>query len=76
MSDRVQDLSQTADLRNHRRTFHSFGRLVLFAILHVALTLGGLALAFLGHIPLIALVLWLGGTLGLISLLTIAATYD
>jgi hypothetical protein len=48
----------------------------LFAILHVALTLGCLALAFIAHIPLIALVLWLGGTIALISLLTIATAYD
>jgi len=76
MTDRVQDLSPAAELRDHRRTFASFGRLVLFAILHVALTLGCLALAFIAHIPSIALVLWLGGTIALISILTIATTYD
>ncbi len=76
MTDRAQDLSPATELSDHRRTFESFGRLVLFAILHVALTLGCLALAFIAHIPLIAFVLWLGGTIALISVFTIATTYD
>ena len=76
MTDSLQDWSPAAELRDHRRTFKSFGRLVWFAILHVALTLGCLALAFIGHIPLIASALWLGGTIGLTSVLTIAASHD
>src|SRR5690349_6472378 len=39
--------ASAAEIRAHRRTFHAFERLVLFAVMHVALTLGCLALAFL-----------------------------
>ena len=42
-------------------------QLVLFAILHIALMLRCLALAFLGNSPLIALILGVGGTAGLIG---------
>ena len=50
MADIVQDPRLTdQDLPAHLQTFHSFSKLVLFAILHIALVLGCLALAFVGH---------------------------
>jgi hypothetical protein len=54
------------DLPAHQQTFHRFNRLVLFAILHIGLVLGSLALAFLGHSPLIATLLGVGGTAALL----------
>lgn len=60
------DPVSTAEVREHRRTFFAFERLVLFAILHIVLTLSCLALAFLGHASTIALLFWIGGTLTLI----------
>lgn len=54
------------ELREHQETFHSFSKLVLFAILHIMLILVCMALAFLGHIPVLALLLGLGGTLALL----------
>jgi isoprenylcysteine carboxyl methyltransferase (ICMT) family protein YpbQ len=59
------------DLRAHEQTFHRFGKLVLFAILHVMLVLSCLALAFLGHSPLIALFLGIGGTALLLAVFTV-----
>lgn len=59
------------DLRAHEKTFHSFSKLVLFAILHIMLVLSCLALAFLGNAPLIALIAGVGGT---VLLLTLFAT--
>jgi hypothetical protein len=59
--------SANAEVRAHRRTFIAFERLVLFAAMHVALTLSCLALAFLGHIPVIAVLLGVGGTVALIA---------
>jgi Bacterial aa3 type cytochrome c oxidase subunit IV len=56
------------DLRAHEKTFHSFGKLVLFAILHIMLVLSCLALAFLGNAPLIALIAGVGGTVLLLAL--------
>ena len=50
-------------------------RLVLFAILHIGLTLACLAPAFVAHAPLISLVMWIGGTLAMIAVVTIAANY-
>lgn len=55
------------ELREHQETFHSFSKLVLFAVLHVALVLVCLALAFLGHIPVLSVLLGLGGTLALVA---------
>ena len=54
------------ELREHQETFHSFSKLVLFAVLHVTLVLACLALAFLGHILVLAVLLGLGGTLALL----------
>jgi len=61
----VTDLHM-AEGRAHRRTFVTFERLVLFAAMHITLTLACLALAFIGHVPVIALLLGIGGTLVLI----------
>lgn len=55
-----------AELEEHRQSYFAFERLVLFAALHVALTLSCAALAFIGGIHLLALLFWLGGTLALI----------
>ena len=54
------------ELREHQETFHSFSKLVLFAVLHITLILVCMALAFVGHIPVIAVLLGLGGTLALL----------
>ena len=72
MADIVQDprLSDQ-DLPAHVQTFHSFNKLVLFAILHIALVLGCLALAFLGHVPLLATLIGVGGTVVLLAIFAI-----
>jgi hypothetical protein len=75
MADTTENFTAAAELRTHRRTFDSFARLVLFAILHIGLTLACLALAFLAHVPLIALVIWIGGTLAMIAAFTVSANY-
>ena len=74
MADTMHDSS--AELRTHRRTLQSFERLVLLAILHVSITLACLALAFLAHVPLIALVIWIAGTLAMTVTLAVAANYN
>lgn len=55
------------ELRDHQETFHSFNKLILFAVLHIGLVLACMALAFLGHVPVLALLLGLGGTVALIG---------
>jgi hypothetical protein len=72
MADIVQDPRLTdQDLPAHLQTFHSFNKLVLFAILHIALVLGCLALAFLGHVPLLATLIGVGGTVALLAVFAI-----
>jgi hypothetical protein len=69
MADTVHDPELAgAELRDHVQTFHSFSKLVLFAILHIMLVLSCLALAFLGNAPLIALLAGVGGTVLLLAL--------
>ena len=72
MADIVHD-PRLADpeLRDHQQTFTSFSKLVLFAILHIVLVLGCLALAFLGNAHLLALILGVGGTVALLVAFTI-----
>lgn len=53
------------EIEEHRRTFSDFHHLVVFAALHVALSLACVALAFVGHTHWIALLAWIGGTLTL-----------
>ena len=57
---------EITEIRAHRRTFVTFERLVLFAAMHITLTLACLALASIGNVPVIALLLGVGGTLALI----------
>ena len=69
MADILRDPELASqDLRAHEQTFHSFNKLVLFAILHIMLVLSCLALAFLGNAPLIALSAGVGGTVLLLAL--------
>jgi hypothetical protein len=72
MADILQD-QRTADqdLPAHRQTFHSFNKLLLFAILHIVLVLSCLALAFLGNVPLLATLLGVGGTVALLAAFSI-----
>ena len=67
MSDTLPDFQASRDLQSHRETFHAFSKVVLFAVLHIVLVLGCLALAFLGNSPLIALFLGVAGTITLIA---------
>lgn len=56
-----------ADLPAHEQTYATFNKIVLFAVLHIMLMLVCLALAFLGHTPVLAVILGLGGTVALIA---------
>ena len=72
MADIVRDPRLTdQELPAHLQTFHSFNKLVLFAILHIALVLGCLALALLGHVPLLATLIGVGGTVALLAVFAI-----
>ena len=72
MADTVQDPRLVdQDLRAHQETFHSFSKLVLFAILHITLVLGCLALAFVGNVPLLATLIGVGGTVVLLAIFAI-----
>lgn len=51
------------ELEDHRRSFSTFRHMVVFAALHIALTLACLALAFVGNAQLTGFLIWLAGTL-------------
>lgn len=73
MADTVHDPGLDAqDLRTHRETFHSFGKVLLFAILCIGLILACLALAFLGNIPLLSLLIGVAGMMALVVAFAVA----
>jgi fatty acid desaturase len=55
------------EMREHLRSYISFERLVLFAVLHVALALACLALAFMADVPMLAFLFFLAGSLTIIA---------
>jgi hypothetical protein len=55
------------EMRAHRLSYMTFERLVLFSLLHIALVLACLALAFLGDLPVIAFLFGAGGSLAIIA---------
>ena len=64
----------TQEVREHRRSFLKFERIVQFSVMHIALILSCLALAFLGNVPWIGFLLGVGGTLALITWFSVTAT--
>ncbi len=68
------DSTVTQEAREHRRSFITFERIVQFAVMHIALILSCLALAFLGNVPWIGFLLGVGGTLALIAWVSASQT--
>jgi len=54
------------DYPAHLHTYEAFNKLVLFGILFVLLVLVCMALGLLGNVPLLAVLLGIGGTVALI----------
>ena len=63
-------------MRAHRRSFLTFERLLLFSLLHIVLVLVCLALAFLGNVPVIAFLLGIVGSMGMIAAFVIGGVSD
>jgi hypothetical protein len=61
------DPAATQELQEHRRSYITFERMVQFAVMHIALILSCLALAFLGNVPWLGFLLGVGGTIALIA---------
>jgi hypothetical protein len=59
-------LNPPGEVRTHRESFETFLKFALFAVMHVGLVLVCLALGFLGHAAVLALLLGLGGTAALV----------
>jgi len=59
------------DLPAHMKTYQSFSKLVLFAILFIVLLLACMALGLVGSLPIFALLLGIGGTLALLITFTV-----
>lgn len=69
------DPTATQELREHRRSYVTFERMVQFAVMHIALILSCLALAFFGNVGWIAFLLGVGGTIALIAWFVITAPH-
>lgn len=54
------------DYPAHLETYTAFNKLVTFSILWIVLLLVSMALGLVGHLPVIALILGVGGTVGLL----------
>ena len=54
------------DYPAHISTYNSFNKLVLFTILFVVLLLSCMALGLVGNVPVLALLIGLGGTFALL----------
>jgi len=54
------------DYRAHMETYTSFNKLVTFTILWIVLLLVSMALGLVGNLPVIALLLGIGGTVALL----------
>lgn len=54
------------DYRAHMETYTSFNKLVTFTILWIVLLLVAMALGLVGNLPVIALLLGIGGTVALL----------
>ncbi len=70
----VSNGDSNQEVREHVRSFVAFRHMVVFAALHIALTLACVALAFIGHIKLLAFLLWVAGTLSMIAVLAVHST--
>jgi Na+(H+)/acetate symporter ActP len=69
----MAEVEMQDDLPAHFQTYHSFNKLVMFAILSIVITLASMALGLVGHAPLIAVLLGVGGN---IALLIVFAVVD
>lgn len=54
------------DYRAHMETYTAFNKLVTFSILWIVLLLVAMALGLVGNLPVIALLLGIGGTVALL----------
>ena len=62
------------EVREHAESYVVFRRIVLYAVMHIAFTVVCLALASLGHATLFAAILWIGGTLTMLTLYVMRTT--
>ncbi len=61
------------DLPAHLQTYHSFSKLVLFAVLFIVLLLASMALGLIGSATIFALLLGIGGTVALLVAFAVLA---
>jgi len=62
----MAEVEMQEDLPAHLQTYHAFNKLVTFAILAVIITLSCMALGLVGHAPVIAVLLGVGGNIALL----------
>jgi len=68
------DSTARQEFSEHRRSFIAFERTMQFAVMHIALILSCLALAFFGDVPWLGFLFGVGGTLALIAWFVVTAS--
>jgi hypothetical protein len=69
MEDRIMAMIPVdRALREHEESYDVFRRIVLYAVMHIAFTVVCLAMASLGGATVPAAILWIGGTLAMLSM--------
>ena len=56
------------EVREHEESYVVFRRIVLYAVMHIAFTVVCLALASLGHATVFAAIVWIAGTIAMLSM--------
>jgi Bacterial aa3 type cytochrome c oxidase subunit IV len=62
----MAEVEMQEDITAHLQTYHAFNKLVTFGILAVIITLSCMALGLVGHAPVIAVLLGVGGNIALL----------
>lgn len=63
------------ELRDHEQSYTVFRRIVLYAIMHIAFTVVCLALASLGGATVFAAIVWIAGTIAMLSMYVFRTTH-
>ena len=63
------------EVREHEESYVVFRRIVLYAVMHIAFTVVCLAMASLGHATVVAALVWIIGTITMLSMYVFRTTH-
>jgi tellurite resistance protein TehA-like permease len=75
MEDRIMAMTPVdQEVREHEDSYVVFRRIVLYAVMHIAFTVVCLAMASLGGETVFAAIVWICGTLAMLSMYVFRTT--